>query len=509
MSLMQSPSLASNIEVKVGAEESVDQLNLVPVELKAPVYKQRRFVQSSGGTSMTLSGSTTLSQFWIPASCWNLSKGFITMDCLWAVGANPSINTVFTDCLPIDSIQLATASGQVLANIQNCQVYTKVSQAVSTNMDDYLTRAPVYGDTAMGTAFPISQITGLNPAGLQLNAAAVLNRVTAQLALSRPTDASIIDVVAGGDVADVASATPSNQASGSDVNVRGAPQSLISGALEAGGNESLLTVRYKIPLKAILGTILAMDKTLYFGQNLQLQIYWKPLANWGFNCVGIAAGASIALVNTSLTNYFLYLYEDINTENTSKLRAAVNSGGIQMLVPYTNSSQLATAAAAGTYRISTPLTSGTGICLKRCITIPVNAANTTKRTANTFNVASVKWSSVQSFLDSIPLQDQPLLMSDSTAFNYMYDLIKNSPAGISSRTWEQNCFFMDNFSDCQDSSNFLENDTKKSGLDIRSSRTYDVQFVQASTGGLTLAQYQTWIRVLVVSPMGISWGSNM
>ena len=519
---MQAPNLAVNPAVNIKLEDVSKELMLAPVKLRAPVYKRRRFTQVSGGTSLALSGSTTLSQFNIPGgSVWNPSRTDIVLDSAFRFRIDGATNNglvglvnSFTDCLPIDSIQLQTANGQVLANIQNAQIYSKVSQALALDLDEYSSRGPVYGDTVLGTALPISQITGCQPANATT---ASLARTTAQLFQSRPSDASIIDVAAGGDVACVASANPADQASGTDISGRLVPQRLVSGAIGANNNNAAnFSVRFKIPLKTFLGTIFAMDRDLYFGQNLQLIIYWKPLDNWFFSCADAAAGASASLSgvlnanNTfTISNYYLYMSEDINAENVAYHKNEVNTKGVEVLVPYTNCSQITTAAAAGTYTISTPLTPGTGLALKRCITIPVNSANTLKRTANNFNVGGVKFSQNQSSLDGRPLQDQFMIFANSDLWNYMYRLIKNSPAGLSQRTFEECCFMMDNFSDADDSTHFYENDCKESGLKVPQAMTYENTFVQTSTASLILAQYQTWCRLLVINSSGISWGSSL
>jgi len=84
-----------------------------------------------------------------------------------------------------------------------------------------------------------------------------------------------------------------------------------------------------------------------------------------------------------------------------------------------------------------------------------------------------------------------------------------SPAGLSPRTLEDNCFFMDNFSDADDSTQFYKNDCLKSGLSVDQYMTYETTFTKTATVAMTLAQFQTWSRLLIISPQGISWGSSL
>ena len=86
----------------------------------------------------------------------------------------------------------------------------------------------------------------------------------------------------------------------------------------------------------------------------------------------------------------------------------------------------------------------------------------------------------------------------------MYPILKNTPAGITMRNFEICNFFVDNFSDCDDGAKFRENDCYESGLSVDIQKTYEVQVVGAVA--LTLMQYQTWVRKLIIQPNSISWG---
>jgi len=528
MAQIITPDLAVNPVNNISKEETAFQLDLIPSELKAPIYKQRRFNQVSGTSTLAVTTSNVNSVFNIPGDVvWNFSRGFITLDMV-ATPANNSYATMFTDCLPIDSIQLQTNSGEIIALVQEAQIYTKVAQHMATNMDDYLSNGPVYGEnTALGTAYPLSQITGCNPSveplltnalGITTTAAGFAFVATARSSITAaapgvitsnllspglPSSVSMRTIVATTQADTLPSAFPATQASGTDVLFR-APQRLSTSA-------AVTTVgawRYYIPLRAFVGTILAVDKDLYFGQGLQLQINWKPMVNWGFS--SLATGLTDATLTGAVTNYYLYMYQDVNRSVHEELQNIVSTQGMQVLVPYTTTNQLSTTATTTGFTMSIPLTAGSGLGLKRIITVPtLNNTDVAKLTANTFNANGVKWSNVQSTLDGRPLQDQQLLMSDSTCWNYMKSLIKRSPSGLSQRTWEENCFFLDNFSDCDDSTNFYKNDCMKSGLEIKQARTYAINITQASTTtyGLRVLSYQTYVRPMLISRSGVNWAS--
>ena len=501
--VLQSPDYAANPKVNVSAEKVADQLNIVPTKLRAPVYKQRKFTQVSGGNTLTLSTSPTQSIFNIPGNgVWNFAKSYLTFDASFAAVAQNCLNSLYTDCLPVDSIQLLY-DGRVLSELTNAQLYTKAAHHMATNLEDYLSRGPVYGTTAIGTGYPICQITGCQPVGGNQT------RTTAELKANLPSEVSLADNGASPQVI-AASANPANAVSGSDLGVRYAPQRVVSGAPN-GQNDtaSVLSVRYKVALKSFVGTIFAMDKNLHFGQNLQLIVNWADYRAFGFSSqVDAAAGLAEFTAPPTITKYQLYLYEDVG-ESAQQLKDAVKSTGVNLIVPYTYCKPLTIPANATNGTNSQPLTKGMGLALKRILTVPSIANAVTNKRNNTFNVGGVKFTTIQSSLDGKPLQDQKLVLADSDVYNYQRELIKRSPAGLSSRTWEENCFFLDNFSDCYDSTNFYENDCLESGLRIDTpQKTYEVNIEKTAAGSITLNQYQTWSKLLVIRPDGIMWGSE-
>ena len=76
--------------------------------------------------------------------------------------------------------------------------------------------------------------------------------------------------------------------------------------------------------------------------------------------------------------------------------------------------------------------------LKRILTNFILSSNTAITTANTFNVGQVKYTGLQSYMDSKPLQDQELIQADSDLYNYLNEKCKDSVALLSKRTFEEN-----------------------------------------------------------------------
>lgn len=491
-----------NPSVQVMSGDYAKQLDLAPQEYTAPVYKYRKFTQISGGSNLTLTTSTTLSQFNIPGDgVWNFKRSFLTFDLNLAAQGGGNLSTIFCDNVPMDRITLQTASGTIIADLQAAQIYTKTARFLCTDLQEYLSRESVRVNTTVAAGFG-SVNNCCQPAHCPIAA----QTTTAQTIANVVVNSQIVDTVAAG--VQLPSAQPADDESGSDIDYIG-PQRIGSS-----GANAVAVVRFKIDFDAFIGTVLGIDRDLFFGTNLQLNIYWKPVANWGY-FGAVAQGATTAFAGAStLSNYYLFLANDINDDNVTYLKSRVLAGGMEMLVPYTTYSQISTGAGSGNagnlstiFTLSTPLTPGMGSALKRIMTVPCNLNDSLERTANTFNVAQVKWGQLQTNLDGKPIQDQYLVDANGDVWNYMYQMLKNTPAGMSNRNFHINQFFVDNFSDCDDGSQFPENDLKLSGMPITQSRTYNFSIAVTSTPGLKLAQYQTYVRKLVIMPNGLSWGN--
>lgn len=496
MSAIQQPDLSMMPQAATSTVEVAKQLDYENKEFSAPVYKYRQFSQVSGGQSLALTTSTTLSQFIIPgSSVWNFAKSYLSF-AVSVADVNNNYHVAHADTLPIDSIQLMTSSGAILANLQNVQAYLKAAQPLTTHRSEFFSRGQIRSKSR-------NVCFGLNPA----NSGAGV-RTTAEIPLTFGSNAAITDVVAGATQAtSVLSAQPASAVSGSDRS-DGVQHLATSEAKGDGGGAGDLTYLVRIPFSAFSGTLLAYDKDFFAGgDNLQLQIYFSQVDRWGFRCTDLTAVAGINAFAPVISQYALYLAEDINSDITEPLKAKVMSEGVSLMVPYTISSQYTTGAAAGYYTSNIPITAGQGLKLKRILTIPIMSANTLKLTANTFNVGSVKYSDVWTQMDSRPLQDRPLVMNDGDLYNYLYEKCKNSVALLSQRIFEESCFWVDDFSDCDDTTKIPDNDCKLSGLEVSQAKNYAIRLNKTTTAAsLTLCHYSTWVRNLIVKPGGLNWG---
>jgi hypothetical protein len=448
-------------------------------------YRPRKLTQVNGGSNLVLNGaSTTLSQFMVPNSVWNYSRSYLQFDLVDGKEGANLLSNFYNDASPIDSVRIQNSKGEILLDVQNVMVYSKIVSKFNYKTDE----------VAQGCLAATTQANSSGQANI-CNKGFSSTRTTVNLANS-VNDSIVTDNVAG--TSTVINSTTENN------GVNRIQHLITSGA------DSVSAFRFRVKLGDFLqGTLAGIDKSLYLNDNVMITIYWNALSKFGFQSLvdGTTVGALVG--NPVISNYNLYMMEELNSQIVENYRSAVNSGGIKMVVPYLVSSQLSTSGSAGFYNMSSNISSSMGLKLKRILTCGVNQTNSLNKTACLFNVSGIKFNQLQTSWNSKPLQDQYLLTLDDTLYNYNEDKFKDTLLGSSKTNFYENCFHLDDFSSCDSVTKYKYDDMELSGLDMNDmSNVYNVSINQLSTGGLILCQYQIYSRMLMISANGLSWVSN-
>ncbi len=524
MSQVLAPNLPINGSQSVSSSmtQFSPELDLSSKNVLAPIYRYHRLTQVSGGSSVSLqTTSQTQSIFNIPGQpVYNLSKSFLEFDVIFRGEVKDETPAIWADQIPIDQLILQTNTGTQLALLQNVAAYTKVMRPAMTKYVDYIGNEPAFG--AFGASALVANANARNTTNIFMQPGVNQPKATLRMAAGEVCTQYPLAVLAG--TADTFAESPVATnlilASGVDKAFQAA-QRLCSGATVAANPPADATdlnrFHCKIPFSAFKGTILAMDKNLYFGQNLQLTINWSGTVKWGVSYLPTDNAPSFGNLTASavngasaMENLFLWTCTDTNLATQAMLKDEVNSNGISLLIPWTQATSITSPAIASNFRYSTIITPGSGLVLKRIATIPIMSSDTLSTTSNCDNtpVAGVnpKWSTVQSFLNAVPLQDLPLADVDNQVWVYMNPMLNGSAHGLSNRQYRINAFWCDNFSDSKHSCEWDEEDGKFSGLALGTdSQVYDTQFTQTSSASLKYLQYQTYLRKLYIKPSGISY----
>jgi hypothetical protein len=304
------------IEPKVFKQEYAPSIDYEEKVFNHPSPLMVKITPIGGTTSpaISVSSSGTLSEFQIPSKVVNLSKSYISFDMEWAsVAADKSSYFYGNTASVIDRIVVSTiGSNTILADISNVGNYVAAVAAAHTSIEDFLDKPNGDADfaTTIGAAqkLPVEDITRSDT---ELN--------------------------------------PHPKPSGDSSNPK---YTGVKHLIKLGGTGARF-LSIKLPLSAFKGSVLSVDKELYFsGETLNIAIYWAAANTYGFIADFTAAtpgvpgtsfptpdvydptsNASPLATAPVISNLTMYANVEQNTILTSRLVNKVNTEGLTMPVP--------------------------------------------------------------------------------------------------------------------------------------------------------------------------------
>jgi hypothetical protein len=399
-------------------------------------YTKKAFLHSSyrwikltpvggSGQSATLSTtSATIVNFEIPNNVMNLSQSKLAFDMLIAASATAA-NATAVDALGLslfDRITLSTRSGVVLANCDNmgqfAHLISKLKNKVLTLADN--PAAQTCNQKVFGTGI-LTTASTTYPQSNAVNTAANSGKLKPYTDICKsnglPLNLSTRSLNVNGANAAALGASVSTSHTSNILRFDGSfistpllePLSFITQNSMAGAGLDL-ALSYQLPLGSIKDTLLEINKSLYFGDNLILSLSFNPATkfSWTFPAStdtiagSITAGAAGACVITaptsigtslvpypataadrspSLSNLALYVAVETDPVISSQLINRVNTEGFTMTVPfvYCTKSPVTIATASGnvapttgSFSMQQRITRGYGQRLLRCYTAIFN-----------------------------------------------------------------------------------------------------------------------------------------
>ena len=177
-----------------------------------------------------------------------------------------------------------------------------------------------------------------------------------------------------------------------------------------------LTVNRLLPLNAFKDSFLSMDKNMVFANESFLRFNSQYASRLCFttttpaNPHSGAADIASGVAPPQFNNVYLYLALEKNDKLVEQVKSKMLGGGIKMSIPYQYGYRNVGPAGGTTSSLQLTLTQQFGRKLKRIITAPFNGnSEVSQYTYDHSNVNGTKVSSVRSALDSVPMQDYPLV----------------------------------------------------------------------------------------------------
>jgi hypothetical protein len=239
----------------------------------------------------------------------------------------------------------------------------------------------------------------------------------------------------------------------------------------------------------IYGSLFAVDKDLYFGEQLRLTIRWNNAAKWGWERTEAADNKFYADDTTAstdlttapaITNAHLRVAVETNDAIASALvnRVAGNEG-LSINIPFVYSYRAAAPAGTGsTNAVIRKLNRGHGSKCLRTYASLFSAFNAGTAYANNNNSSGIKLTAYRNYLDSKPLSDSQMLVSDHTAYMDHMDKLKGSVIK-SELDYLQNMVVIEDFSGVSKTKDYVQNYTHSSGLDLATERELSFEYVNA------------------------------
>ena len=262
-------------------------------------------------------------------------------------------------------------------------------------------------------------------------------------------------------------------------------------------------VNFRIPGSELFNTVLSLDKSLYFGEVLQLRITFQPKDAIGFWSTGIApntglpTGATVATGNITLTGLNYFLAQEQNPRVVNDLVQTVSTEGMTVVVPFVHSYK--TTATAADTAVSIRLSRGHGQSVERIYTIPINGAEEleTRYVADAGALVSF-----YSLLNSRRLQEFDVICGTTKDYGWLRAhekkdrVVSLSEADNDTRNFAWSDSWCDHL-ECA-------KDQKLGGLDLSVEQKYDIYFKAAATA--TTTKYYSAVvcqKMLSMGPAGV------
>ena len=304
-------------------------------------YKYLRIVPLGNGQTPTLSAtSTTQTTFELPNNVINLALSKLCFDLLIPPQADTKRNNIYSNALSlIDRITLSTREGIVLVDIPSTHIFGSLISHINTPSSELLNRNAPSTALATGAASNLTAEQNL----LSWNTALTTSQSSPVTDVNRCNGASNYQM---GGVVGTAVATGALSSAAFTPYLEPLVLFIGSGAVSCGN-----TISYQINLSAFKDSILELNKNIYWGNNLVLNINWNAAIKMGFSTtVAVTANTLTAVaaytVPPQLNNLFLYTACETDPTIISELVSVVNNGNFSLILPFVNYQKYVTNSAS-------------------------------------------------------------------------------------------------------------------------------------------------------------------
>ena len=465
----------------------------------SPYYQYSKIQQKIGGLSVPITqNNSTISYFDIPAQVYNLAQSFLqfnlTIPEIPAVNGNERANGCLLNIPPIRSIRLANLAGLDVCRIDNFQHYWKMTKNCIVSREDFAKYTP----PGTGIAVVAAQSRGVtnfhNPANLiTATAPATASLLNNSMILYTANDATVSPDLA-------ADATTAYR------GIFDRDMQIQTGTLSADPNPGSAIILYchlefgKIPF-----SFFNVNKDFFSTEALQLIIEWEATNNWAYrhSAVNTLAGTAQSTVTPVLDNLALYLAVEMNEPVRQSVMSKVQSGGLQMTIPYSYLYQTNIGVNTA-YATNLKLNRAHGERLLRIITaLNYGALDTLSNRCNFSNGTGTFPQTYHTELDNKRLQTEELSNISSDGFKYNLPKLKNSVLSNMIEYYFNSPVHIDDWSACDSLDQAPELDLTLCGMPLDKELMYTHYITAKDARQATVNMIAVTQKTLVSGPSGV------
>lgn len=359
-------------EIKVSPELHSEQASLLQSE-----YKLVKILKQSGGTGQTISTGAVEVQFEIPGNrVINFAKSHLKFTSTFGAAAGQNVLFEHRGTLPIRRVRLTTRQGAILMDLSHAREYINAVGRPETAFSKLRTNDQASGDL----------IAPFKPA-------------------------------IGGPAGDDGKYPATNTALFTFTNSE--PQVIKSAATAHTWSVNLA--------EAFPNSILALDKSIYFGEVLIMSITFGARDEFGFEAAAAdtpATGAAVLANDVALSNIGLYVAAESNFAVAQMKKNEVMSKGVMIPIDYIHAYK--SLQIAGTGSVQLRFSAGHGQSLYRVY----HTLSNTDESKNTLNDNSVNAAAVATSLytmiNDMRQQEYDLTIASNEDYDYLKPYFKGS-----------------------------------------------------------------------------------
>jgi hypothetical protein len=267
---------------------------------------------------------------------------------------------------------------------------------------------------------------------------------------------------------------------------------------EGGNNTATPLMAWSFKMKLLVDTLFSVDKDIFFNEIMYLRFYSLEVGQCGYYGTTVVTVATGALnVAMGISNFIFQLAEEQNELLVNQVKELYNAGELSIMFPDVISDKFSLSTTSQTF--TKTYRQSDGKLLKRIITAPYNATESSATTYDHSNASAAKITSYYTKINGVRVQDNNLICASYDDWVLVKDRLKGSMIANTEDfnfNWRHEENFMDDGA-VRDKLNTSSNIV--GGLEINKDITFDL-YATTANANYFWSVYSIVYRQLKIAP---------